>query len=139
MLIDTNVILDMIFERKDCAVSMELFRRIRENMDNAFITASSVTDLFYIIRKETHDIARTYVIMENIFKLVSVFSVTERDIQDAFAEKWADFEDCVQYMVGKNNKVDCIITSNLKDFTDASLPVLTPATWIEEIDSKQKK
>lgn len=67
-------------------ISMKLFRRIKEIGASAYITASSVTDIFYIIRKETHDISRTYVIMENIFQLVSVLSVTEKDIRDAFGK-----------------------------------------------------
>lgn len=132
LLIDTNVILDMVFHRNGCDNSMKLFRKIRENGDSAYITASSVTDLFYIIRKELHDTGQTYVIMENIFKLVAVLSVTEKDIQDAFGQKWKDFEDCVQYMTGKNNAVDHIITVNEKDHADAELPVQTPSAWIME-------
>lgn len=138
LLIDTNVILDMVLKRKNCDTSMELFRKIRESGMDACITASSVTDLFYIIRKETHNIGQTYVIMENIFKLAAVLSVTEKDIQDAFRQKWKDFEDCVQYMTGKNNKADYIITGNQKDYTDALLPVLTPTACIELIDNMQK-
>lgn len=132
LLIDTNVILDMVFQRNGCGNSMKLFRKIRDNGDSAYITASSVTDLFYIIRKEVHDMEQTYVIMENIFKLVSVLSVTEKDIQDAFRLKWKDFEDCVQYMTGKNNGADYIITVNKKDYADAELPVQTPSGWIME-------
>lgn len=132
LLIDTNVILDMVFQREGCDNSMKLFRKIRENGDAAYITASSVTDLFYIIRKETHDTGQTYVIMENIFKLAAVLSVTEKDIQNAFGQKWKDFEDCVQYMTGKNNGVDYIITLNRKDYEDISLPVQTPAVWLEK-------
>lgn len=131
LLIDTNVILDMFFQRNGSDNSMKLFRKIRDNGDSAYISASSVTDLFYIIRKEVHDMEKTYVIMENIFKLVSVLSVTEKDIQDAFRLKWKDFEDCVQYMVAKSNSVDYIITSNQKDYVDSLLPVLTPQECIE--------
>lgn len=72
LLIDTNVILDMVFRRNVCDDSMKLFRKSRDNGDRVYITASSVTDIFYIIRKEVHDMEQTYVIMENIFKLVSV-------------------------------------------------------------------
>lgn len=133
LLIDTNVILDMAFQRDGYDDFMKLFRKIRENGYSACITASSVTDLFYIIRKETHDTKQTYVIMENIFKLVTVLSVTEKDIRDAFGRRWKDFEGCVQYTAGKNNGVDCIITKNRKDYTDTLMPVRTPATWIEEI------
>lgn len=132
LLIDTNVILDMVFQRNGCDNSMKLFRKIRDSGDSAYITASSVTDLFYIIRKEVHNMEQTYDIMENIFKLVSVLAVTEKEIQDAFKLRWKDFEDCVQYMTGKNNAVDHIITVNEKDYADAELPVQTPSAWIME-------
>ena len=135
LLIDTNVILDMVLKRENCDISMELFRRIRTIKIESFITASAVTDLFYIIRKETHNINQTYMIMENIFKLVSILSVTEKDIQDAFHQKWRDFEDCVQYTTGKNNRIDYIVTANQKDYSDAILPILTPAACIELINN----
>ena len=74
--------------------------------------------------------------MENIFCLVTVLSVTEKDIQDAFGQKWKDFEDCVQYMTAKNNGADYIITVNVKDYADAELPVRTPSAWIMETGSQ---
>lgn len=138
LLIDTNVILDMVLNRSGCSISMELFRMVRETESSAYITASSVTDIFYIIRKETHDISRTYVIMENIFRLVAVLSVTEKDIQDAFGQRWKDFEDCVQYTTGKNSGMDYVITVNRKDYAEAMLPVLTPAAWIEMVGGIRK-
>ncbi len=132
LLIDTNVILDMVFRRKGCDDSMKLFRKIKDYGYVAYITASSVTDLFYITRKVLHDTEQTYAVMENIFKLVTVLSVTEKDIMDAFGQKWKDFEDCVQYMTGKNSGADFIITVNRGDFEDVLLPVRTPAEWLEE-------
>lgn len=36
LLIDTNVILDMVFKRMNCDISMELFRKIREMGMDAF-------------------------------------------------------------------------------------------------------
>lgn len=92
-----------------------------------------MTDLFYIIRKETHDTIQTYTIMENIFKLTAILSVTENDIRDAFQERWKDFEDCVQYVTGKNNKIDYIITANQKDYINTMLPVFTPKECIKMI------
>lgn len=64
--------------------------------------------------------------------------MTEKDIQDAFEQKWKDYEDCVQYMTGKNSRMDYIITVNRKDYADALLPVMTPAAWIEMVGSMQK-
>lgn len=49
LLIDTNVILDMVFKRYDCEISMKLFKKAKEIGVGVYITASSVTDIFYII------------------------------------------------------------------------------------------
>lgn len=46
LLIDTNVILDMVLNRSGCSISMELFRKVKEIRASAYITASSVTDIF---------------------------------------------------------------------------------------------
>ena len=77
--------------------------------------------------------------LENIFKLVSVFAVSKKDIEGALKEKWKDFEDCVQYMTGKNNEADYIITVNRKDYKEDSLPVLTPASWMEKMAGLEKE
>ncbi len=131
LLIDTNVLLDMVFKRDRYDISVELFKKARVQNVDSYITASSVTDLFYIIRKETHDTERTYNIMENIFCLVTILSVTEKDIRDAFGQKWKDFEDCVQYTTGINNEIDYLITKNKKDYIDDARFVLTPTEWME--------
>ena len=131
LLIDTNVILNMVFKRSGFDDAVQLFRKIKESNNNAFITASTVTDLFYIIRKEMHDTDKTYVVMENIFKLVGILAVTEEDIHLAFEQKWKDFEDCVQYTTAKNNRMDYIVTGNHKDYEDSSLVVVSPKECIE--------
>lgn len=80
LLIDTNVILDMVLKHSGCSISMELFRKVKETEVSAYIGASSVTDIFYIIHKETHDIDQTYTVMESIFRLVAANSlIVSRD------------------------------------------------------------
>lgn len=131
LLIDTNVILDMIFNRKGCEDSMRLFRKAEQDGSITYITASVVTDLFYIIRKETHDTEMTYKILGNIFKLTRILAVTEQDVKDAFGEGWKDFEDCVQFTVARNNRIDWIITVNRKDYAASSLPVMSPQEYLQ--------
>lgn len=131
LLIDTNVILNMVFKRTGYEEAVQLFRKMQECRSDAFITASTVTDLFYIIRKEMHDTEKTYFIMGNIFKLVEILSVTDEDIQVAFEQKWKDFEDCVQFTTAKNNRVDYIVTVNHKDYEDSSVAVVSPKECIE--------
>lgn len=68
LLIDTNVILNMVFKRAGYEDAVGLFKKMQNSHSFAFITASAVTDLFYIIRKETHNTDKTYAVMGNIFK-----------------------------------------------------------------------
>lgn len=126
LLIDTNVILDLVLNRKNASESASLFRKININEESAFVTTSSVTDLFYIIHKETHDINVSYDIMEKILRMVSIITVTESDIYTALMLKWKDFEDCVQYATARRNNIDYIITNNTKDFKNSVIPAILP-------------
>ncbi len=129
LLIDTNVILDLVFNRTNAAVSADVFRKISNNSDIALITASSATDLFYIIHKETHNSSTSYRIMEKILKITSIIPVAETDILTAMTLKWNDFEDCVQYAAARRNGIDCIITNNIKDFKNSIIPIMLPADF----------
>ena len=130
LLIDTNIILDMVLQREKCQLVISLFKAIEAIGAKAYITATTVTDLFYIIQRSTHDVKKTYIIMRNIFKLVSVLAVTDEDIQAALKKEWKDFEDCVQYTTARNNQIDYIITANIKDFEKAEGKILLPEQWI---------
>lgn len=130
LLIDTNIILDMVLKREKYQLTVLLFKTIDTIGAKAYITATTVTDLFYIIQRQTHNAERTYTIMRNIFKIVSVVSVTNEDVQAAFQREWKDFEDSIQYTTAQNNQMDYVITSNIKDFEDNEGNVLLPEQWI---------
>lgn len=134
LLIDTNILLDLVFKRSNYEKAASLFKTIDEINANAYITASVTTDLFYVIRRQTHDVNKTYGIMRQLFKLVSILSVTNEDIIDSFQRNWRDFEDCVQYVTALNNHMSCIISSNTKDFEESELRVLTIDEFLNEIN-----
>lgn len=133
LLIDTNVLLDIVFQRANSEACKGVFLKAKKENTKTYITASSVTDLFYIIHKETHDAATTYSAMKNIFQLVSVLNVTEHDVKEAMRLEWKDFEDCLQYVVAKNNYLDCIITNNTTDFKDTALQVMSPSEYLKDL------
>ncbi len=45
-----------------------------------------------------------------------------------------DFEDALQYFSACNSMCSCIVSSNLKDYYFSSLPVLTPAQFLKELN-----
>lgn len=131
LLIDTNIILDIVLKREKYQIAVSLFKTIDNIGAKAYITATTVTDLFYIIQRQTHHVEKTYTIMKNIFKIVSVLSVTNEDVQAAFDREWKDFEDCIQYTTAQNNHVNYVITSNIKDYEDNLGNVILPEQWID--------
>lgn len=69
---------------------------------------------------------------ESFRKKISILSVTEKDIDTAFARDWKDFEDAVQYTVAEANAVDCIITRNKNDFEEDEIPCYMPQEFLEK-------
>lgn len=131
LMIDTNVILDIILKRNKYTEAVQFFKKLEDLCANAYISASQATDLFYILQKNLHNKELTYQAMEHIFVLVSVLSVSDTDIKEAFDKRWKDFEDCVQYVTARNNHMKYIVTSNTKDFEESQLEVLTVSDFLE--------
>lgn len=138
LLIDSNVVLDMFLERApffSMSVRAISLSKTYENNVNHFISASSVTDIYYLTNKnlKNHRVVRE--LFQILFEFVKVVNVTAEDIQKAFALNWADFEDSVQYAVAKSNNFDGIVTRNMSGFDDAEVKIFTPeeiCQYVEE-------
>ena len=130
LLIDTNVFLDLVLDRRKDENAKRFFPAVEERGDRAFLTASSATDMFYVIRKELRDIDKTYEVMGDILELAHVLPVTEEDILVAFHAGWKDFEDCVQFMTARRNRMDRIVTRDKKDFEASSILVISPDEYL---------
>jgi hypothetical protein len=66
-----------------------------------------------------------------LFELVDILKVDSDTVKSALASDFKDFEDSIQYFAAQEHKkVDGIITRNIKDYKDSSLPVMTPETFL---------
>ena len=133
ILLDTNVVLDILLNRKPWYTNAALiFGMAQQNLIKCYVSASTITDLFYITEKENgKNNAR-----EAIKRLLKVFypaTVTDKNIYQALDLNWDDFEDSVQFIVGSDLSVDYIVTRNTKDFTSSSIDVVTPEQFIQTI------
>ena len=127
-LIDTNVVVDSFLEREPFfSMSRRAISLSRQYPDvQNFISASTVTDIYYITYKnlKNHQIVRE--LFKELFTFVGVVAVTPENIHAAFALNWKDFEDSVQYAVAKSNNFDGIVTRNMKGFDDYEVKIFTP-------------
>jgi len=138
VLIDSNVVLNKLlkqsafFAGSNAIFTLAEIGQIANQRFDGYISASAVTDIYYIARKSLGKTAA----LEAIKKMLLVFppaTVTGNNIYQALDLEWADFEDSVQYVVGESLSVDYIVTRNTKDFTSGSIPAVTPEQLIEII------
>ena len=130
---DTNVIIDVLLEREPFAEnSCKILSLCEEHRVDGFISASSVTDIYYLVRKHTHSTDLAYKAVGKLLEIVKVCSVTNNDVLTAFQRKARDFEDCLMATCAKSIRCDYIITRNKKDFEEFNIPLLTPTEFLQQ-------
>ena len=114
VLIDTNVIIDNLASRvpfdSDAKV---IFNHIATNRIIGYVNISSITDIYYILRKTFNNIDSK----EKIKTLMSLFEaivVTKEDCFDALDSLVSDFEDALVVICSEKEDLDLIITRDLE-------------------------
>ena len=134
LLIDTNIILDFLQKREPYYEDASaIFQLSVDNEVIECVTASSITDIYYLVNKEFKDVKKTKERIQDLLELITILDVTNKDIQDAIRSEWKDFEDSLQYIVALHNSVDAIITRNTKDFSESSIPIYSPKEFLNFI------
>jgi len=132
ILIDTNVALDILLHRRNYTNAALIFSLTRQNLIKSYITASAVTDIFYLSQKDLgKKAARTS--LKSLLNVFKPATVTDSHIFKALDVEWDDFEDSVQYVVGESFSADYIVTENIRDFASGSIPAITPEQFLKTI------
>jgi predicted nucleic acid-binding protein len=136
VLIDTNVVLDVLLDNSAfIAYSRKIFDFAEQKRITGYISASAITDIFYIAQRKLGKKA----IKEAIKKVLKVFypaTVTDNYIYQALNLEWDDFEDSVQFTVGLDFLVDYIVTRDVQDFTSSSISAVTPEQFLQAVTDR---
>lgn len=131
---DTNVIIDVLLEREPFVEdSCRVLSLCEEHRVDGFVSASSVTDIYYLVRKYTHSTDLAYKAIGKLLEIIKVCSVTNNDVLTAFQRKARDFEDCLVATCAKSIHCEYIITRNKKDFEEFDISLLTPAEFLQQL------
>lgn len=131
---DTNVIIDVLLEREPFVDdSCKVLTLCEEHRIDGFVSAFSVTDIYYLVRKYTHSTELAYKAIGKLLEIVKVCSVTNHDVLTAFQRKAIDFEDCLVATCAKSIHCNYIITRNKKDFEEFDIPLLTPSELMQQL------
>lgn len=136
LMIDTNIFLDVLTDRepfyRDSRAVLEL---CESRKVHGFLSASSVTDIFHLIRRELHSTDLAYQALGFIFNIAKILTVTNEDVLNAYLQRASDFEDCLLATCAKSNHCDAIVTRNKKDFLSFEITLLTPEELLRHIRS----
>lgn len=138
VLLDTDVILDFLLERGPFfEAASELLELNANGTFDAYISGITPINVFYIGRK----IVGAPKIREGIadlLKLVRIGSVTQESLEEALGLPFADYEDAVQHAVATSSGLEAIVTRDLGDYKNATLPVFSPPDFLNKLRTESK-
>ena len=127
LICDTNIILDVVLKRDPFYTSSVGVLHMCEAGDiEGIIPASSMTNLFYKVRRLSHSSDTAYKALDLTRQILSICSVTAEDERLAFDRRHHDYEDCLLAMTAASNGCDFILTRNKADFSGFSVPAISP-------------
>ena len=98
-----------------------------------FISANSITDIFYIVNKHLGNEYANEVV-ESLIKVFNIARITANDIKKALEYKLKDFEDSLQVVCAKNIKAKYLITRNSEDFKSITeINVISPDGFLKDM------
>ena len=130
-LIDTNIILDVLLKRKPFYNdSAEVLNLSGQKDINLYVTASSITDIYYIAYQTLRNKEEVREMLVKLLKIVLIAGVSGEEIRNALELTWKDFEDSVQYSVALLQEMDGIVTRNPNDYKEAEMKVWNPKGFL---------
>jgi len=136
ILVDTNVILDSLAAREPYTKNADvIFDLIAKNHVEGYLSTSSVTDIYYILRKVLGDTASRKEIRKILYILQAI-EVTKSDCQTALDSPISDFEDALIIVCADKVNLDYIVT---RDDELLKLPnVVSPNEFLSKIMMNDK-
>lgn len=133
VLLDTNIIIDVALERQPYfEASEQILSLVEQGRVEGYISASTFSDLYYIIRKDKGR-ELTLEFLRNILTFCKIATVNQQAIEVALNANFHDLEDAIQYGTAVINQLDAIVTRNPQDFTVVTPRIITPTLLIQEL------
>lgn len=130
--VDTCVIVDALQNREPfCRHAQTVFLLCAKRQYEGFLTARAVTDIYYLIHRQTHSDKTTREILTKLCTLFGLLDTTALDIRKAISAEVSDFEDAVMIETAVRSGADCIVTRNTEDYSRAPIPVYPTERFIE--------
>jgi predicted nucleic acid-binding protein len=140
LFIDSNIVLDLLAKRdafyNEAALLFSLADKGKLKLAVSSLTFATT---YYILSRQLSN-QETRNVLRKLEMLVKVLSLDAKIIKLALNDNlFSDFENAVQYFTALENKQEAIITRNLKDFRNSTIPVFTASDYLSGRNEKKVK
>ena len=134
ILFDTNVVLDVLLDRKPHAEpASALLAHVERRRIEGLLAATTVTTLHYLAAKAV-GASRAKKHLQSLLSLFEVAPVDGKVLAAALSLGFPDFEDGVLHEAARRAGAGGIVTRDPRGFVRASLPVHAPRELLKMIE-----
>lgn len=138
ILFDTNVVLDVLLDRKPFSgPAANLFAQVEAGDITGLLGATTLTTVFYLATKAVGK-KRAQAAVAELLTLFMVAPVSRMVLESALASPFPDFEDAVLYQAGLHAGAQGIVTRDVSGFKHSSMTVYTPDELMKMILALKK-
>lgn len=135
ILIDTDVILDLFFDREPFSENAaKVLSLCEKKAIIGYVTPVIISNVYYLLSQK----AKQEKVIEKLKILLSILEVLVIDkntIIVALNSEFKDFEDALQnYSAELNGEIDMIITRNTKDYKKSKLGIMNPENFLKLVN-----
>jgi predicted nucleic acid-binding protein len=133
VLFDTNVVLDVLLERKPYVdVASKLFALVDNGRLTGWICATTATTIYYIAAK-SFGARRAHAQVHQLLGLFEVALVDREVLDGALDLGFADYEDALVHEAARAVGATAIVTRDRDGFAPAAVAVLNPVELLAAI------
>ena len=131
---DSDVVIDFFTDRDPHVnPASELFELNEQGIIKIFLSAVSINNIYYIVRRFLGH-KKAIQVIESLTEMTEIIGTTKNEILQALKNDFSDYEDSIQYSSALTiEKLDAIITRNIKDYKNSKIAVMTPHSFIQMI------
>jgi len=135
VLFDTNVILDVLLDRKPFVEDASyLLSKVERTEITGFLGATTITTIHYLITKSLGPNEA----IQHIQALLALFEVAPVNrlvLENALNLRFTDFEDSVLHEAACHAGAEYIVTRDISGFMKSTIPMYTPSELINMLES----
>lgn len=137
ILVDTNILIDWVSRRDNYQNAREIVYLCASRKVEGCIAAHSVTNMFYILRKNL-GLSERKTVFDTISRIFTIVPVDEQKLRAAVNNAdFKDFEDCLQMECAKEFGAEYIVTRNVSDFENSSINAVEPQDFLGRLKSTE--